>query len=74
MAKIKLQPEDEAAFKRWLASTCNQSDTARAMGESQVEILRRGWWAGVCDGFSRGLQVADREGDIMRLQHKRTEI
>lgn len=74
MAKLNLGHEDETAFQTWLLKTRASSGTAQKMGVAEIELLRRAWWSGVGEGFRRGLATAEREVEIIRLQHKRTEV
>lgn len=73
MAKLLLSHDDERMFQAWLEVEQARSAMA-ALPPSVVELLRRAWWSGIQSGTKRGLALAEREGEIMRLQHKRTEI
>jgi len=79
MAKLQIDPEQEARFQVWLSGTAGVSGELRQQlhangGDRLVEFLRRAWWEGFQSGTSHGIKLAERESDIIRLQHKRTEV
>jgi len=79
MAKLQIDPEQEARFQVWLSSAAAVSGELQqrlhiGSGDRIIELLRRAWWEGFQSGTSHGIKLAERESDIIRLQHKRTEV